>query len=127
MSILDTMKSFLHHAALTISQDTKYSRHTKCIYCSSVQNWLCCVTSMPQVAGQTALLGPRCYYSHFYNMWHNTYNMGKKHLTSFRKDMSFGRFRSNPHISFIQFSKQQTKEVKLWKRQLPTVVLFQST
>lgn len=39
--------------------------------------------------------------------------------------MTFGRFHSNPHISLIQFSKQQTYEVILTKKQLPTIALFQ--
>ncbi len=115
LSVLDitTMKSLLHDPALAISPDTKYSRHTKCLYCLSVQNWLCCVTSVSQVAGQTGLLRPRCYY-------HQSFCMillkVKLHFTS-----SLGVCPSL--ISLLQFSKQ-TYEVKLSKRQLPIHCTF---
>lgn len=55
------MKSRLRASALTISPDTKHSRHTKCIY------WVfktdtTCVTPVSQAAGQTGLMGLKCYY-----------------------------------------------------------------
>lgn len=81
VSVLDiTIKSLLHDVALTISPDIKYSRHTKCIYCLSVQNWLCCVTSVSQGAGPTGLLGCRCYYHQSFCI---VLLKAKQHFTSY--------------------------------------------